>query len=607
VKKGKKIVAETTKEVRRETEELITRASGAGSNGHPQAPLAPLNVDLFRRQCGLNDLPCIVLAGDVPLRTQTDKALDILRARNRLEPFIFQRSGKLVTIRTIKRERAKDGKIIREKIIVDIDQDILRGMLTRSMNFVRVNTQGITVQVDPPQAVIHDLLSVGNWPLPILAGITEVPTLRPDGSILDTPGYDKTTQLVYVPDEKLKMDPIPAVPTREDIEAAKEVILEVLGDFPYEDEADYANAVGALLTAVIRPAIDGHVPFLLIDATRAGTGKSRLADIMAYAATGQMGAFKGAPDNNAEWGKVITTTLMEGGQINIFDNLRARLDSSALDRLITSTLWSDRVLGTNENVKLPNRGVWLATGNDIIIGGDLPRRVYRIRLDAGTATPWTRTGPVSIEYDEEEDEGPREVVDHEFINLDEWLPENRGRLVGAVLTIARAWFVAGKPLDKKLPMFGSFEQWAPMIGGMLKNAGVKGFLANLTKDQMESDYENRRWAHFVQVLHDTYGDSTFSTWQIAMLVLSHDRDVNHDGIFTNQCELCDALPEAISFRGKTEQDFKAKLGLALARKKGRVFDDSTGYNIEVVIDTHAKTNTYQIATKRRKKVNLRGV
>lgn len=546
-------------------------------------------MTLFHKQCGKDGLPCIVLTSEMPLRTVTERALEILKERNKTEPFIFQRSGRLVTIRTVKRERAKDGKLVKEKVIVAIDLDILRGMLTRSMNFVRINQQGRTIQVDPPQTVAKDLLSIGNWSLPILAGLTEVPTLRPDGSILDVPGYDLATQLVYLPDATMHIPEVAEKPGRAEVEEAKSIIYEVIGDFPFDSDASAANAVGALLTAVIRPAIDGHVPFLLIDATRAGTGKSKFADILAYAATGQMGAFKGAPDNNAEWGKVITTTLMEGGQINIFDNIRARLDSSALDRLVTSHYWSDRVLGTNENVKLANRGVWLATGNDIIIGGDLPRRVYRIGLDAGTATPWNRRGA---------DE------DTEFINLDEWLPVNRGRLVWAVLTIARAWYAVGKPIDKSLPVFGSFEEWARTIGGMLKHAGISQFLNNLVSYQFEADYENRQWAQFVQALHDQFEDREFTTSDISKFVMVHDA-AERTLAGSSECDLCDALPDHIAYRGKTEQDFKARLGLAVAKRKSRIFDDTTRYSIVASGDSHKKTNVYRIIAKKVQRVKLR--
>jgi len=99
------------------------------TSNQPVVPEQSVDMPLFHKQCGKDGLPCIVLTSEMPLRTVTERALEILKERNKTEPFIFQRSGRLVTIRTVKRERAKDGKLVREKVIVAIDLDILRGML----------------------------------------------------------------------------------------------------------------------------------------------------------------------------------------------------------------------------------------------------------------------------------------------------------------------------------------------------------------------------------------------------------------------------------------------------------------------------------------------
>ena len=58
--------------------------------------------------------------------------------------------------------------------------------------------------------------------------------------------------------------------------------------------------------------------------------------------------------------------------------------------------------------------------------------------------------------------------------------ENRPRIVSAGLTLCRAWFVAGCPdgTGGRQP-FGKFEAWERVISGVLANAGVSGFLANL--------------------------------------------------------------------------------------------------------------------------------
>ena len=584
-----------------------TGVDAPSSNGNSSAsearqavnwPVMPhgANEQSFNDHCRQDGKYCILL-GDMPLRTLTERVLMILREKNRSERFIFQRSGKLVTIRTVKRERDRDGQIVHEKIIAEIDIDTLRSMLTERINFVQVRANGQSVHVDPPLNLLKNILVLGDWPFPVLAGITEVPVLRKDGSVLLDPGYDKITQLLYVPSNTVEMPKPPDHPTKEDAKEAVRVLMEAIGDFPFDSQASEANAIASLITPIVRPAIEGHIPFELIDATRAGTGKSKLADIKAYTATGRKAAFKTPPESPGEWRKIITTTLMEGTTVNIIDNVRAKIDSAALDALITAHSWSDRLLGGNENVTLPNKGVWAATGNNITIGGDLPRRCYIIRLDAGTAKPWKRTG-LTVTYEDMDGQLVTEM-DHTFIDLDAWLPENRGRIIAAILTIARAWYEAGKPQDNDLPVFGSFEEWTRIIGGMLAYAGVYGFLANLDSFQDEADYETQQWARFLQALRDQYGDETFTTADIATLVL-YDPSPGVTAIAENP--LADTLPDYVtSNRVKSSQDFKHSLGIAFTKRKGTVYDDDTKLCLTRHDNTHTKTTKWSVGAKRQVK------
>ncbi len=119
-------------------------------------------------------------------------------------------------------------------------------------------------------------------------------------------------------------------------------------------------------------------------------------------------------------------------------------------------MWKDRTLGKNENLYLPQRATWLATGNNLRIRGDLPRRCYWIRMDAKTARPWERTG---FKHDD----------------LVSWVSDNRGRLLAALLTIVRAWHTAGRP-PAAVPTFGGFERWAMTVGSILAYLGIPGFL-----------------------------------------------------------------------------------------------------------------------------------
>lgn len=48
------------------------------------------------------------------------------------------------------------------------------------------------------------------------------------------------------------------------------------------------------------------------------------------------------------------------------------------------------MLGVSETVELPLHVSWYATGNNVRLGGDLPRRVYWARLASLEAQPWKR-------------------------------------------------------------------------------------------------------------------------------------------------------------------------------------------------------------------------
>jgi hypothetical protein len=59
-------------------------------------------------------------------------------------------------------------------------------------------------------------------------------------------------------------------------------------------------------------------------------------------------------------------------------------------------------------------------------------------------------------------------------NLNEWISGERGRIVAAILTLARAWIAAGEP--RPTITLASLEDWAAVVGGILGNAGLEGFL-----------------------------------------------------------------------------------------------------------------------------------
>ncbi|GHO44113.1 hypothetical protein KSX_22760 [Ktedonospora formicarum] len=39
----------------------------------------------------------------------------------------------------------------------------------------------------PPDAMVKDILTLGNWPFPLLDSIIEFPVIRPNGTLITTP------------------------------------------------------------------------------------------------------------------------------------------------------------------------------------------------------------------------------------------------------------------------------------------------------------------------------------------------------------------------------------------------------------------------------------
>src|ERR1019366_2198101 len=265
---------------------------------------------------------------------------------------IYVRHGQLVRI-----QRKEDGT----PCIETFTETAFKGMLSRAMNFVKITVKG-PVHIAPPDTVVRDILSLGMWPFPPLDSIIEFPVFRPDGTLIDTPGYDAVTRLIYAPLPTLTIPPVALNPDWDDIVQALELIEEAIGEFPYQNQASHANTIGLLLTPIIRQSITGQVTLALIDATRPGTGKSLLAEITAMIATGRKAAMMTAPYDDNEWRKRIASTLAEGATIIIIDNIKARLQAASLDAALTSSVVKERILGSSKNGIYPQRATWMATG-----------------------------------------------------------------------------------------------------------------------------------------------------------------------------------------------------------------------------------------------------
>jgi hypothetical protein len=483
------------------------------------------------------------------LRDIADEALAAVQRVND-PPFLFARSGSMVSVRRNEKGRQE---------IAGVSDAAFRGYLTRAANFYRVGASGGSSACFPPVEVPRDIqaLAPACWGLQSLDAVVEAPVLRPDGTILDRPGYDAATQLYYAPDPELKLPVLAESPVRDHIEVGVELINELLSEFPFDGLASKANAFAAALTPIVRPAIDAPCPMALFDAPQAGTGKSLLADSISIIATGRAGEMFSVPRDEDEVRKQITTILLSGAPVVVLDNVTRRLDNADYCKVLTETQHGDRVFRTHQKLVLPAKTVWMATGNNIQLGGDMPRRCYRIRLDAQTSRPFMRTG-----------------FRHE--DLKAWTRAHRGELLAALLTLARAWYLAGRPKPSLAPL-GSYEVWSTTVGGILEFAGVKGFLGNAESVYQEADNEAGQWEGFLQTLDEVFYGEPFTVHQLVERLKVKNRAGESADTCVQAMMLREALPDFLAEGIDREGFFQRRAGKAFAERIERRFGSSQIY------------------------------
>jgi hypothetical protein len=328
------------------------------------------------------------------------------------------------------------------------------------------------VPATPPEWCVKGVHAAGQWAgLDPLVGVISTPCIRRDGSILNEPGYDRTTGLYYR--QVGQVYPVRDRPTLEDAVAARDELLDVVKDFPFAEEIYRAAWLSICLTPFARHALRDSAPMGYIDANTRGSGKSLLATITAIIATGRNIPMSAFADDEEEREKRITTIVMEGAPVVIFDNIEGVIGGSSLNIILTSGSWIGRILGSSKSTgELPLRTTFLATGNNCDFAKDTPRRVIHVRLLSPLERPELRTG-------------------FAYPHLIEWVQEQRPRLAAAALTILRAYQVAGAPA-MGLPAMGGYVDWSAIVRsavawvGMADPAGTQDNLI-LTSDRSTAE------------------------------------------------------------------------------------------------------------------------
>jgi putative DNA primase/helicase len=124
----------------------------------------------------------------------------------------------------------------------------LQAQLDKLFAFHKVDKDGEAYPTDCPNDLARHVL-VNASLLPVMS-ISRTPVIRADGSVIETPGYDAATGIIYAPDTTFP--PVPAKPTKGDAEAALIRLRKPFRDFPFVTEADLDAVIAELLTILVR-------------------------------------------------------------------------------------------------------------------------------------------------------------------------------------------------------------------------------------------------------------------------------------------------------------------------------------------------------------------
>jgi hypothetical protein len=472
---------------------------------------------------------------------------------------IYERGGLLVKPST-REVPASDGRTTKITTFHDLNVYAVMDHLAQCANWDKANVrkQGFE-PTDPPKELAEVLLSrKGSWAFPSIIGIIAAPTLRPDGSILSAPGFDKQTGL-FNSGGDVELSPTVEAPTKADAEEALELLNGLLTEFPFaaevEDEAKQGNSVdrSVVLSAMITPIVSGAVPKAPLHglkASTAGSGKTHLTDIISVILTGRTCPANSAGTDRKEFESRLTGMLLGGYQMFSLDNCNGEIGGDLLCQALTADTVRLRPLGKSDIREVPARSFIMANGNGLTYEGDTVRRALTCNLDPKVERPELRVFK----------QRPVEMV-----------LAKRSAYVSACLTIVRAYILANRP-GCLSPKLADYESWSDNVRSALVWLGCD--------DPLKSMEQARDEDPILGTLRDV-----ITSWPEAMRaapgrtvaeLITAAQSHREDGFGRTHAEWYEAL---LQVGGKAGVIDGVKLGKWLGRSAGRVVNDlriSTG-------------------------------
>ena len=342
------------------------------------------------------------------------------------------------------------------------------------------------------------LSRAGHGVFPELSAIITAPTMTAGGALINIPGYNPSSKLLYLAKDPEFSDWVPTKPTSQQIRHAVDQLMLPFKDFPFDGMESRSAMLAALLTAVVRPCLS-TAPCFGFDAPTQGSGKTKLALCVGAIATGRVEALLPPPNEDEETRKKLATEILSAKQVIIFDNIERQLASPVLAAFMTSPYWSDRLLGSNTKVEGENRILVAITGNNLSIIGDMVRRTLIIRIDPQieASAVWKREFP--------------------FDPLD-YVIRNRQHLVAAALTVLQGYVAAGMQKSGQGSL-ASFEEWDKLVRQTviwLNHQGHGEFCDPISRltESANNDPDYLKLSSLTKAWYEKFGDSPLTVKEL---------------------------------------------------------------------------------------------
>ena len=237
------------------------------------------------------------------------------------------------------------------------------------------------------------------------------------------------------------------------LEAAHVVLDGLRSEFPWNVDSSGCPGLSRsrCLAAMLAPFLDQNFmgklrPAFLFSANTEGAGKTLLVKLCLTPVFGETSACTYPDGRGDEMRKLLDAEVLGASPYLLLDNVKGKMNSSALESFLTSTSWKGRILGQSKSFNLKKDCVVYISANDAKPTADLLRRSVRLELFVKTADPASRT-----------------IKD--FLDEPKIL-SRRSEILAALWAVCREWDKSGQKTCSGI--LNGFEDWSRIVGGMVE-------------------------------------------------------------------------------------------------------------------------------------------